>query len=40
MTKNTMTKNVAGNVDEQSWTDAFEQSAVLICKKVRRRFAK
>lgn len=25
MTKNTMTKNVAGNVDEQSWTDAFEK---------------
>ena len=23
--KNIMTKNVAGNVDEQSWTDAFEK---------------
>jgi len=25
MTKNTMIKNVADNVDEQSWTDAFEK---------------
>jgi hypothetical protein len=25
MTKNTMTKNVASNVDEQLWTDAFKK---------------
>jgi hypothetical protein len=36
MTKNTMSKNVAGNVDEQSWTDRERSTPSQIrCESMR-----